>query len=144
MQQIKPHVFVDHHNTETVSDPGVFMYALAKLQSSIDVAAAHFSAMSRRWKKRFPEILPDNNTTIFGFARATRDPAQRSTYGHECGAISYTIETNHGLAYENGVPTAGAHSADTVACTIATDGFINFLLTALRHAALRISAQVVE
>ena len=144
LNKLKPHVFIDHHNTETVSDPGAFMYVTTKSQAGIDIAAAHMSSMSRRWKKRYPQILPDDTTTIFGFVHETKDPGVRATYAHECGAYAYVFETNNGLAYDNGVPTAGAHSADAVASTIATDGFINFLLTVLRHAALRISAQVVD
>lgn len=143
MQQIQPQVFIDHHNCYE-NDRGVFSYITSRKKSCVDLAAAHLSHMSRRWKKRYPDVLPDNDTLIFGFATTTEEKGTRSNYANDCGAWSYTFESQSGLGYDNGVVTDGAHSYDVVASTIATDGFINFLLLALRNAAQRISAQLVD
>ena len=143
MQQIQPQVFIDHHNTYPSSDLAVLSYITSRKQSCVDVAASHISAMSRRWKKRFSTVLPDNNV-IFGFATTTEEKGTRSNYGNDCGAWSYTFESQSGIGYDNGVATEGAHSYDAVASTIATDGFINFLLIALRNASQRISMQLVD
>ena len=148
MQEIEPHVFVDHHNTYYSSDPGCAMYITSLLQSGADVAAAHLSKASRRWKKRFPAILPQDNTTIFGYVDYV-NPKQtvggsRESYANEHGARSYTVETNMTLGYDNGEQTANAHYADATMSTIATDGFLNFLLLALRNAAQRISAGLID
>lgn len=144
MEQIKPHVFIDHHNTNSTTDRSVYMYITTKLQSGVDVAASHISAMSRRWKKRFADVLPDNDTLLFGFSQFTTAKGARATYGHECGARSYTFESQPCLGFDGGELVDGAHNGDAVASTIATDGFINFLLLTLRNAAQRISAQVVD
>jgi hypothetical protein len=148
MQQIKPHVFIDHHNTYYSGDPGCAMFITSLLQSGADVAADHISKMSRRWKKRFPTILPQDNASIFGYADYVNPNAtvggSREFYAYECGARSYTVETNMTLGYDNNQLTDSAHYADSVMSTIATDGFINFLLLALRNAAQRISAGLVD
>lgn len=143
MQQIQPQVFIDHHNTYPSSDLGVLSYITSRKKSCVDVAASHISAMTRRWKKRFSNVLPDDNV-IYGFATTTKEKGTRSNYGNDCGAWSYTFESQSGIGYDNGVVTEGAHSYDAVASTIATDSFINFLLLALRNAAQRISAQLVD
>lgn len=143
MQQIQPQVFIDHHNTYPSSDLGVLAYITSRKKSCVDVAASHISTMTRRWKKRFSNVLPDDNV-IYGFATTTQEKGTRSNYGNDCGAWSYTFESQSGIGYDNGVVTEGAHSYDTVASTIATDGFINFLLIALRNASQRISMQLVD
>lgn len=143
MEQIQPQVFIDHHNTYAASDLGVLTYITSRKKSCVDVAASHISTMTRRWKKRFSNVLPDNNV-IFGYATATKVTGARASYGNDCGAWSYTFESQSGIGYDNGVVTEGAHAYDAVASTIATDSFINFLLLALRNAAQRISAGLID
>lgn len=143
MEQIQPQVFIDHHNTYAASDLGVLTYITSRKKSCVDVAASHISTMTRRWKKRFSNVLPDNNV-IFGYVTTTNVTGARASYGNDCGAWSYTFESQSGIGYDNGVVTEGAHAYDAVASTIATDSFINFLLLALRNAAQRISAGLID
>lgn len=148
IEQLKPIVFIDHHNTNTgsgenINDGKNAMYVTSSEMRCVDIAAAHISQMTRRWKKRsqtedelFAGVFPSNiedEVTIFGFAQKTQEIGARGVYGSECGAIGFTYESNNGLLYKDGVLSYENRQVNTaLVSTCATDGFINFLLRVLK------------
>lgn len=117
--QIKPNIFIDHHNAN-ISIGKNMVYITSLLQKGVDVGAAHISAMTNRWKSRYSDIMPQDNT-IFGFAQFTEGAGTRGGWACEQGALGFTYESNEQIYYESGSNTSKV-------ATIATDGFINFLI----------------
>lgn len=132
MSQIAPDVYVDHHNTDPIGDPGNAIYGTGRTPADVDILSEHISVMSRRWKKRFADVFPQNDTTIFGYASDDDTDGSREQYGAEHAMRSFTYESQTTLLWSNGELVDGAHANDEVACTCATDGFINFLLRMLK------------
>jgi len=132
MEYIKPQVFIDHHNAYFGNNKNL-MYVTSKVEGGWDIGAAHISYMTRRWKKRYNTIFP-NDDVIYGFAQKTLSPGTRGWYGCDMGALGFTYESNEHLLYTNGeyTPSDPRNSSDPVTCTLATDGFLNFLLRVLK------------
>lgn len=147
MNDIQPNIFVDHHNTNTGS--GDFLgdnknlgYASSSIASGVDIAAAHFSQITRKFKARsqtsdalFSGIFPSNEadaTTIFGFAYYSNLEGTREACACDNGIFGFTYESNSGILYKNGVLSAANRQVNTaLVSTCATEGFINFMLRAL-------------
>jgi hypothetical protein len=117
--QVKPHILIDHHNANSGIGKNM-VYITSLLQKGVDIGAAHISAMTARWKARYSNIMPQDDT-IFGFAQLTQEEGTRGGWACEQGALGFTYESNEQIYYASGSNTS------TVA-TIATDGFLNFLL----------------
>ena len=148
MEQIKPDVFIDHHNTntgsgESLGDNKNMMYVTSKRMECVDIAAAHISQMTRRWKARsqtedelFAGVFPSNNddpVTMYGFAQKTVDNGTRGVYACEQGAWGFTYESNAGILYKNGVLSYENRQENTpLVATCATEGFVNFLVRTLK------------
>ena len=132
MGLLNPDLYIDHHNTDPYGNPGEAFYGTATLQKDVDIMAEHMSVMSRRWKERFDTVFPQNDTMIFGHVGNDSVHGSRQEYGYEKVGRSVTYESQGTLLWDNGEQVSGAHSGDTVACTCATDGFINLLLRMLK------------
>lgn len=132
MKYIKPQVFIDHHNANKSNNKNL-MYITSKVKGGLDVGAAHISDMTRRWKKRYNTIFP-NDDVIYGFAQKTLETGTRVWYGCDMGTLGFTYESNQDLLYTNGeyTPSNPRNFSDPVTCTLATDGFLNFLLRVLK------------
>lgn len=117
---IKPHIFIDHHNANAGEGKNM-VYITTKRQKGVDIGAAHISLMTRRWKQRFSTFMPQDDTTIFGYSKITPEYGTRAGWACEQGALGFTYESNEQIYYQSGANTANV-------MTIATDGFLNFLL----------------
>lgn len=137
LKTIDPHVYIDHHNSSNSLSNCCF-YGEAMEQILINIAANVISSRSRKLRMRLEGVFPECDWTINGFTRQPVDEGTRCQYAYEQGYHSITFETNSALFYENGVnvPT-GAGKAGAVACRIAVDGFLNFVLLALKELAKR-------
>lgn len=130
-EQIAPHIFIDHHNTN-VGDHKNLMFITSPLQSCVDIGANHISTMTRRWKKRFCDTFPTDGV-IYGFSRISQEKGLRSVYACENGAFGFTYESQDAVVYSNGVlDVDNAQKRTSLCTTIATDGMINFLLKTLK------------
>ena len=135
MGLLAPDVYIDHHNTDPTGDPGIAIYGSAKHQKEVDILSEHISVMTRRWKQRFDTVFPQDDTTIVGYVEYPgygSVTGSREDYGSENVSRSFTYESQATLLWDNGEIVSGAHKNDVVACTCATDGFINFLLRMLK------------
>lgn len=129
-KNIKPNVFIDHHNTDS-NYPRILMYITSKTNTGVDIGAAHIQTMSLRWKKRFTSIFGMDNY-MYGFAQHTEESGARSTYGFEQGALSFTYESQQSLRWADGVVDDTDRLFTSDVATLATDGFLNFLLRVLK------------
>ena len=130
-EQIKPLLFIDHHNTST-ADGKNLMYITSRTQTGVDLGANHISAMTRRWKNRFHDTFPHDDV-IYGYSKKAITGGTRVIYAHEHGAYGFTFESNPYVFYEDGAYSESYTQYNTALCTtLATDGFVNFLLKALK------------
>ena len=128
-KEIEPQIFIDHHNFSSGQHE---IYITSQTTIGKDIGAAHISAMSRRWKKRFDTVFPQNDF-IFGFAQITRESGTRSTFACDYGALGFTYESSAFCGWVNGEYDAEEAQTNTpFVCTLATDGFLNFLLRVLK------------
>ena len=129
-KNIKPNVFIDHHNTDS-NYSRILMYITSNTNTGVDIGAAHIQTMSLRWKKRFTSIFGMDNY-MYGFAQHTEESGARSTYGFEQGALSFTYESQQSLRWANGAVDDTDRLFTSDVATLATDGFLNFLLRVLK------------
>lgn len=134
LNRVKPFMYIDHHNCNA-GEGKTLSYITSRNQKCINIASNHLSAMTRRWKKRFNTVFPSNDvSTIYGYTVSTHEDGCRSTYANEQGIYGITHESNASVSYRDGeFVEGGAESWTTLCATIATDGFINFLLRALKQ-----------
>jgi hypothetical protein len=148
-EQIKPNIFIDHHNMDSVSK--VLIWPSCRYPFGVDVAASLIADMTAAWKKRsqtqdedFAGVFPSNNdddTTMFGVAQYGDDPGMRSSYASDNGAIGFTYESQASISYANGEFDASHRQTRTkLCCTCATEGFINFLYRLLKSYSIRFDA----
>lgn len=128
--EVKPDIFIDHHNSNS-GDGKNLMYITSKFLKGVDIGAAHISEMSRRWKKRCSGVFPSDDI-LYGFAQLTAETGSRGVWACEKGALGFTYESNNALCYTEGEYTPSTPQTNTsMVVTLATDGFINFLMRVL-------------
>ena len=130
MKDIKPNIFIDHHNTSK-QYPRILMYITSRIPAAVEIGVSHIQDMSLRWKKRFTSIFAMDNY-IYGFAQRSAEPGLRSTYACEQGALGFTYESQQSLLWSGGVIDNVDRLNTADVATLATDGFLNFLLRVLK------------
>lgn len=137
LDALKPHVYIDHHNSYRTSK-NTSWWGFAVGQHLVNIIATSISDRSRKLRKRLTGIYPEGNWVIDGYATDYTHQGDKCQYGYEQGIHTFTYETNASAFYENGVNVPdGTEAYASLPATIAVDGFLNFVLLALKELAKR-------
>ena len=132
IDDIKPNIFIDHHNYASTTSK-MLIYVTAGKAMGWDAGAAHINLMSRKWQQEYSDVFPDNSVDnssdlMFGFAQRCEAIGARVTYASQRGILAFTYESSASVNYANGVYSQGQPNYNALACTVATEGFLNFVL----------------
>lgn len=133
LNQIKPIVFIDHHNFNVGSNKSV--YITSDNDRCLAIGANHISVISRKWTVEHEETF-GTSAIMIGYCQKTRPTGTRVRYACEQGAYGFTYETCNTLYYGNyGVYDTELYrqTRTSLVETLATDAFLNFLLSALKY-----------
>jgi hypothetical protein len=135
LDTLNPFVYVDHHNSYK-SVRNISWWGSAVEQHLLNALATVIADRSRKLRKRLTGVYPEGNWAIDGYATDYINQGTRGRYGYEQGIHTFTFETNAVAFYENGanVPN-GTEQYGSLASTVAVDGFLNFVLLALKELA---------
>lgn len=150
--EIKPQIFIDHHNTNVGSgtsegDGKNMIYTHCIYQLGIDISNVLITQMTRKWKMRFPETFPsvDSDNTMFGYTLFDHIKGSIGRYCAEQGCLGSTYESNFGILYKNGIYSTDNRQTNTsLVSTCATEGFINYLLRSLRAYSVFVGVNALE
>ena len=136
LEQLTPHIVIDHHNN-TYQDSLKLMYALCAWQMGKDIFADHVKHISRIWQNVYNDIFGNDPTIIYGFMPADSGVGMRSQYACEHQMLGITYESQSYLRYHDGGQVYDSQDSaphnTAIVCTLATDGFLNFLLRCIHH-----------
>lgn len=132
LDELKPQIVIDHHNT-ALGDGAALMYCNSGWQLGKDISADHIKRMSRKWQVQYPETFGTDPTVMYGFLVPETGVGKREMYACEHGMLGITYESQAYLCYSNGGEFDDEHYEHNTAMveTLATDGFLNFLLRCL-------------
>lgn len=150
--EIKPQIFIDHHNTNVGSgtsegDGKNMIYTHCIYQLGIDISNVLITQMTRKWKMRFSDTFPsvDSDNTIFGYTLFDHIKGSIGRYCAEQGCLGSTYESNFGILYKNGIYSTDNRQTNTsLVSTCATEGFINYLLRSLRAYSVFVGVNALE
>jgi hypothetical protein len=111
----------------------MLIYVTAGKAMGWDAGAAHINLMSRKWQQEYSDVFPDNSIDnssdlMFGFSQRCEAIGARVTYASQRGILAFTYESSASVNYANREYSQGQPNYNALACTVATEGFLNFVL----------------
>lgn len=110
LNSVKPDIYIDHHNFSS-SDNGFQLFGGTISRMAASVMYDTFSRCTRKWKKDYPLVYPQDDTTMLGAVSTT--PVQggmTDTYAHSLGILSAYFEGSYYLSWTEGKKTVDMSS----------------------------------
>lgn len=132
LDEIKPNIVIDHHNSSLATAESL-IYCISHFQLGNDVATHFIEIISKKWQQQYPNVFGSDTTKVYGFVEKPSGQGKRSQYASEHGMLGITYESQAYLCYSNNgqFDSENYERYTTMVETLATDGFLNFLLRVL-------------